>query len=287
MPFSLTLFLFLLVIIFANVMQTITGFAGTVLAMPFAIMLMGSEFSRTTLNILGLLASLGVVLLNRKSINWKEVLKISIIMLVGMVGGYLILGLVDISKQVLLIILASFVFLFTIIGCYTTFIKKEGLETKPVQDVVVDEPNPDAPKEESVFGAPKNTWYKEAFLYALLIAAGVVHGMYVCGGPLLIIYATKKLKDKDEFRSTLSMVWVVLNGVNLVRDIIAGSFVIVGGGIIETVAAMVMPVFVLFGAIAFGNILAKRMNKRVFMIITYVLMAISATSLILNAFGVI
>ena len=207
-------------------------------------------------------------------------------MLVGMVGGYLILGLVDISKQVLLIILASFVFLFTIIGCYTTFIKKEGLETKPVEDAVIDEPNPDAPKEESVFAAPKNAWYKEAFLYALLIAAGVVHGMYVCGGPLLIIYATKKLKNKDEFRSTLSMVWVVLNGVNLVRDIIAGNFVMVGGGIIETIAAMVMPVFVLFGAIAFGNILAKRMNKRVFMIITYVLMAISATSLILNACGV-
>ena len=287
MPFSLTLFLFLLVIIFANVMQTITGFAGTVLAMPFAIMLMGSEFSRTTLNILGLLASLGVVLLNRKSINWKEVLKISIIMLVGMVGGYLILGLVDISKQVLLIILASFVFLFTIIGCYTTFIKKEGLETKPVQDAVVDESNSDTPKEESVFSTPKNTWYKEALLYALLVVAGLVHGMYVCGGPLLIIYATKKLKDKDEFRSTLSMVWVVLNGVNLVRDIIAGNFVMVGGGIIETIAAMVMPVFVLFGAIAFGNILAKRMNKRVFMIITYVLMAISATSLILNACGVI
>ncbi len=285
MPFTLTLFLFLLVILFANVMQTITGFAGTVLAMPFAIMLMGSEFSRTTLNILGLLASLGVVVLNRKSINWKEVLKICIIMLVGMVGGYLILGLVDISKQVLLIILASFVFLFTIIGCYTTFIKKEGLETKKEPDVVLDANNQEI-TQETVF-ATKNPWYKEAFLYALLVVSGVVHGMYVCGGPLLIIYATKKLKDKDEFRSTLSMVWVVLNGVNLVRDIIAGSFVMVGGNIIDTIAAMVMPVFVLIGAIAFGNILAKRMNKKVFMIITYVLMAISATSLILNACGVI
>jgi hypothetical protein len=61
----------------------------------------------------------------------------------------------------------------------------------------------------------------------------------------------------------------------------------VGGNIIDTIAAMVMPVFVLIGAIAFGNILAKRMNKKVFMIITYVLMAISATSLILNACGVI
>ena len=131
MPYSIKLFLFLLVVIVANIMQTITGFAGTVLAMPFSILLIGSDLSRIILNVLGILASLGVVVLNRKSINWKEVLKICITMLVGMVGGYLILGLVDISKQVLLLILAGFVLLFTAIGCYTTFIKKEGLQEQP------------------------------------------------------------------------------------------------------------------------------------------------------------
>ena len=82
------------------------------------------------------------------------------------------------------------------------------------------------------------------------------------------------------------MVWVALNGVNLVRDIIANNFVMVGDNVIDTVAAFIMPIFVLIGAIFVGNILAKRMNKKVFMIITYVLMAISAVSLILNALGV-
>ena len=188
MPFSLRLFLFLIVIILANVMQTITGFAGTVLAMPFSIILMGSEFSRTTLNILGILASLGVVILNRRHINWKEVLKICVIMLVGMVGGYLILGYVNISKQILLLILSGFVLLFTLIGIYTTFIKKEGLEQKPVQDIVPGENYTQSVEEVSLY---KDPWYKEALLYALLVVAGVVHGMYVCGGPLLIIYATK------------------------------------------------------------------------------------------------
>ena len=277
MPFSLRLFLFLIVIILANVMQTITGFAGTVLAMPFSIILMGSEFSRTVLNILGILASLGVVILNRKHINWKEVLKICVIMLVGMVGGYLILSYVDISKQILLLILAGFVLLFTLIGIYTTFVKKNVIEEKPVQDIVPGENYTQSVEEITIY---KDPWYKEALLYALLVIAGVVHGMYVCGGPLLIIYATKKLKDRDEFRSTLSMVWVALNGVNLVRDIIANNFVMVGDNIIDTMAAFIMPIFVLIGAIFVGNILAKRMNKKVFMIITYVLMAISAISLI-------
>ena len=279
---SIRIFLFLLVILFANIMQTITGFAGTVLAMPFSIILVGSELSRIVLNILGILASLGVAVLNWKSINWKEVLKICVIMLVGMVGGYLILGYVEISKQILLFILAGFVLLFTIIGCYTTFVKKNGLETKPAQVVTEDgEALPQENQEPTLF---KDPWYKTAFYYTLLVVAGVVHGMYVCGGPLLIIYATKKLKEKDEFRSTLSTTWVILNGVNLIRDIIAGNFSVINS--MESIAALVMSLVVLIVAIALGNILAKRLNKKVFMIITYVLMAISAISLILNACGV-
>ncbi len=76
----------------------------------------------------------------------------------------------------------------------------------------------------------------------------------------------------------------MLNGVNLVRDIIAGNFAVVNS--IESIAALVMSVFMLIAAIAIGTLLAKKLNKKVFMIITYVLMAISAISLILNACGV-
>lgn len=276
MPQSIRIFLFLLVVLFANIMQTITGFAGTVLAMPFSIILIGSDLSRLILNILGLLASLGVAVINFKSINWKEVIKICVIMLVGMVAGYLILGYAQISKQILLIILAAFVLLFTVIGCYTTFIKKEK-----VQDAPVVSENGEVQQCDVTFKEPI---YKEILLYAILVVSGVVHGMYVCGGPLLIIYATKKLKGKDEFRSTLSFVWVVLNIVNLVRDIIAGNFAILNS--IESIAALVMAIFLLTAAIAIGTLLARRMDKKKFMIVTYVLMAISAISLILNACGV-
>ena len=108
--------------------------------------------------------------------------------------------------------------------------------------------------------------------------------MFVCGGPLLIIYATKKLKDRDEFRSTLSMVWIVLNTVNLVRDIIAGAFTADNVGHLMIVLAISLAV--LLGAIIIGNLVAKKLNKKAFMLITYILMVISAVSLILNACGV-
>jgi len=43
---------------------------------------------------------------------------------------------------------------------------------------------------------------------------------------------------------------------------------------------------VLIVALLVGNLVAKKLNKKVFMMITYVLMTISAVSLILNACGV-
>ena len=281
MPNSIRIFLFLIVVFLSNIMQAVTGFAGTVLAMPFSIILMGSDFSRTVLNILGLLASLGVVIINRRSINWKEVLKVCIIMLVGMVGGYLILRYVDLSREILLFILAGFVLLFTGIGCYTTFVRKNGLEEK-IQDVPPQEGEVVVQEQAVEFKEP---FIKEALFYALLVVAGVVHGMYVCGGPLLIIYATKKFKEKNEFRSTLSMIWVVLNGVNLVRDIASGSIKALATSL-ETIAAAVMSVFMLGMAVALGTLIAQRLNKNKFMIVTYVLMVVSAVSLILNALGV-
>ena len=256
--------LFFIVVLLSNIMQTITGFAGTVLAMPFSIILIGGDEARLILNILGIAASLGVVLLNFKAINWKEVLKICIVMAAGMAIGFIIIHYADVSKQILYFILAGFVILFTAIGIYTTFFKKE----KELAEGEVD----------------KYATLKEIALYAILLVAGVVHGMFVCGGPLLIIYATKKLKDRDEFRSTLSMVWIVLNTVNLVRDIIAGAFTAENVGHLMIVLAISLAVLIV--AIFAGNVVAKKLNKKAFMLITYILMVISAVSLILNACGI-
>ena len=246
--------LFFVVIFFANIIQAITGFAGTTLAMPFSIILVGGEEARVVLNILGIASSIGVVILNRKYIVWKEI-------------GFVIIHFANVPKQILYFILAGVILVFAAVGVYTTFFKKEK---EPVEG-----------EEQPV---SKYAKIKEAGLIALLVAAGVVHGMFVCGGPLLIIYATKKMTGRDEIRATLSMAWIVLNTVNLVRDIIAGAFTAENVGHLMTVLGIALATLIV--AIIVGNLIAKKMNKKVFMIFTYVLMIISAVSLILNACGV-
>ena len=259
--------LFFVVIFFANIIQAITGFAGTTLAMPFSIILVGGEEARVILNILGIVSSIGVVILNRKSIVWKEVLKICLVMGVGMAIGFVIIHFANVPKQILYFILAGVILLFAAIGVYNTFFKKEKERIEGEEEPV-----------------DKYATIREIGLILLLVAAGVVHGMFVCGGPLLIIYATKKLSGRDEFRATLSMAWIVLNTVNLVRDIIAGAFTPENVGHLMIVLAIALSTLLI--AILVGNFVAKKMNKKVFMIVTYVLMVISAISLILNACGV-
>ena len=46
--------LFLLVILLTNIIQGITGFAGTILAMPPGLMLVGYPVAKPVLNVLGL-----------------------------------------------------------------------------------------------------------------------------------------------------------------------------------------------------------------------------------------
>lgn len=242
---------FLVVVFLANVIQSITGFAGTVLAMPFSLMLVGYGVAKPVLNVLGIVVSIGVLVTNPKALNVKELLKIISIMLVGMVGGFFISGSFDMNPSLLYKLLGSIVIAFMLLGVYNTFFKKEKADAKLSR-------------------------FSDIISILVLALAGVVHGMFVCGGPLLIIYASKKLKDREEFRVTLSTVWIVLNSIIMVSDIKSGYFNA------NLLLILALSVVVLFGAIALGNFVAKRLDNKVFMIITYILMGISGASLLIK-----
>lgn len=237
--------LFFIVVFLSNVIQCITGFAGTVLAMPFSMMLVGFDTAKPILNVLGIVASIGVVLSNRKGFNKKEFFRIISIMIIGMAGGFVITRVFTINAAVLYKILGVVVILFMLLGCYNTFVKKDNDNKKT-----------------------------SPLIYLVLVAAGLVHGMFVCGGPLLVIYASDKMKDKQEFRVTVSSVWIVLNSIIMFSDIQAGYFNS------NLLVLLVISIAILFLSLWVGNMIFNRMNKTVFMVVTYILMAISGASLL-------
>ena len=48
-----------------------------------------------------------------------------------------------------------------------------------------------------------------------LLGAGVLHGLFACGGPLAVWTVGREVDDKGVFRSTLSALWLALNVVLL------------------------------------------------------------------------
>ncbi len=54
--------LFFIVILISNIVQCITGFAGTVLAMPFSILLVGYDVAKPILNIVAIAVSVIIVI---------------------------------------------------------------------------------------------------------------------------------------------------------------------------------------------------------------------------------
>ena len=79
--------LFFLILFGANLIQAITGFAGTLLAMPPSMQLLGVDEAKSVLAVLDQLSCLLIVLTGFRYINWKEFGKMAVLMVVGMFAG--------------------------------------------------------------------------------------------------------------------------------------------------------------------------------------------------------
>lgn len=239
--------LFLLVVFLSNIVQCITGFAGTVLAMPFSVLLVGMDLAKPILNLLGLAASVYIVIALRKHINYRELLFILCWSMPGMVGGFFLRNLLSGTGDVLLKILGVLVIVFALVN-FCAFLSKKERKTLPAAE-----------------GA------------ALLLLGGAVHGIFVCGGPLLVSYASVKLKETNEFRATLSFVWIILNGIMFAADLLHGAFFAPSAMWLTLISLAVLA-----GALLLGNLIAKHLKKEAFLILTYLLMLISGVSLLLK-----
>lgn len=239
--------LFLLVVFLTNIIQGITGFAGTMLAMPPSVMLVGFDTAKPILNALGLLSGIYIVTANRKSVNKKEFLKIVAVMSLGMLAGFALRSVLAGRERVMYIMLGVVVILTAVSGIYKTFLKKGGGHS-----------------------------HGKAVSAVLLIAAGVTHGLFVCGGPLLVSYMTGKVSDKQEFRTTLSACWIVLNGIILTDDIRTGLWNK------NMLLLFCISVVILFAAMFIGSLLCKKMSRGLFMKITYILLIVSGALLFIK-----
>lgn len=241
---------FYIVIFLTNVIQGITGFAGTILAMPPGLMLVGYEEAKPILNLLGILAGIYVFLTQRKHVNWKELKKVVLVMAVGIFLGFFLKHLLAGYDGILYKALGVFVILLAIQGYWKSVRKTDEVKKEAIPG-----------KKEKIRSA------------VLLVSSGVVHGMFVSGGPLLIGYLSRAIKEKASFRATISTIWIILNTIILIQDIGTEMWTQ------KLILTQLISTPFMIAGMVIGSVLVKRMSQEVFMKLTYILLFISGVLL--------
>lgn len=216
----------------AYTLNAITGFAGNIIAMPVGMQTLGIQESIASLNVAGFLACGLLAIQGFKYIDWRQLARILAVMIVFMIVGIWLDTIVslDILKKI-----------------FAIFVLIVGLKNL-------------------IF--PQRKGVPEWLLWVALALAGILQGMFVCGGAMLVIYATQKLPEKDQFRATLSMNWFILNVLYSLYSWHAGYMTAdVGVVILGCIPLMI-------AAILVGGYINKRMSQEAFLKFTYVMLTV-------------
>ncbi len=243
--------LFYITILLANIMQGITGFAGTILAMPFSLRLVGMDVAVPVLNALGLASGICVLCGAYRHVDTKILKQVLWVMIPAVLAGLYLKQRLSGSPRVLYFLLGAVTVAVALVGLYGILRQKDRVK--------------DSGRTDGPLGLTLDL--------AALLAAGLVHGMFVCGGPILIGYMTRKLPEKAAFRATISTVWIFLNGIIFLTHLFSGGF----GLTTLRVTGCALPF--LFGGMALGGFLYKRMSQHIFIMLTHILLLITGISL--------
>jgi len=236
-----------LVVLCGNVVEAVTGFGSTITAVTIGAHAFKIDTLVTTLVPLNIIISIYIVVRHRSGLNVKELLGGILPMTgVGLAAGIIIFNTADI--EILKKLYGAFVFAFSAFEV-VRILRLKQMEEAPLGRV------------------------QAAFW---LIFGGVMQGIYASGGPMVVYYASRKLKDKRTFRSTLSGLWLILNITMFISHLISGK---TDAETLKT-SAMLLPA--LLGGIVLGEWIHTRIPERVFRIVVFAILLVAGASLALG-----
>lgn len=250
---TLTMLLTGIVVFITHGLEAITGFGCTVLAMPFVSMLLGLDTAKFILAVLAWVLALYFVITAFKKIVWKQFGIIIAFVGLGMPLGMLAYSYLD------KVVLTKALSVFIIFSAGYQLWKRILLPLRA--SAASSAGNPEAPSLIATDGQvpqPTAKGLPKQFYWFLLFLGGIVHGAFATGGPLVVLYASKALPDKGNFRSTLTLLWTTLNSVLMVQFFLQGKFNAETG-----MQLGIMAPFLVAGIIA-GEIAHKRVDSDLF-----------------------
>jgi uncharacterized membrane protein YfcA len=232
-----------IIVFFTHALEAVTGFGCSVLAMPFVTALLGMRKGVMIITILAWILALYIAVSKRKMINLKQFFIICGFMTLGLPVGMYLFRSFDVFR------LKRVLAVFIIIASAWQLVQRLVLKKRKI---------PPLPR------GPGIVPY-----FAVLVAGGVVHGMFSTGGPLVVIYAARALPDKGQFRATLCLLWTALNTIIIAGYVIEGS---VSTALAGNTGALIP--FTIAGIFA-GEKIHDKVNDFVFPVIVFSMLLIT------------
>ncbi|MBE6386233.1 MAG: sulfite exporter TauE/SafE family protein [Lentisphaerae bacterium] len=232
--------------------EGIAGFGSTVMALPFIAVLIGVDKAVPVLSSLSILLSLFIVLRSRRNLDWREYGFIVLHVGLGVPVGLFMMD--TLPKEWLIALLVCFMFFVGIRGL---------LSLRSSQSPVLSE----------VPG-------KKSFLSRIvLFTGGIIQGAFSSGGPVVVMYASKALKEKSEFRAVLSSLWLTTNTVMAVKWTLSGTVWT------PQMGRMILGMLPFIAAgMTLGDCLHNKVDQRKFTVLVYTVLILAGVMLGGNLF---
>ncbi|MFO7952915.1 MAG: sulfite exporter TauE/SafE family protein [Bacillota bacterium] len=248
-PLSLSLILLMLAVWLSQTVQAATGFGGTVIAVALGANFYPLDTLVPVVVAVNIFMSIYLVWRHGKTIDWPILLKkILPFMFLGMPLGLIIflLGPVEALE-------AIFGIFVVLVGLFEFF---RTLSSHSYSNMA----NPPV---------PLKPWAASLWL----LSAGIVHGIYASGGPLVVYFASRQFSYKAVFRSTLSMLWLIVTGILFIGYSL-------GERVTAETASMtfILLPFLFLGALT-GEYIHARVNEKAFRLLVYLLLVVAGFSL--------
>lgn len=174
-----------LALVLSQFIETMLGFGGTVIGLALGLFFFPLDILLPTLVTVGLLQSAWLILRWHQHIQWRLLL-ISILPLAaaGMLIGIAARGIAN--ETVLIVLLCLFIIAVSTLELASIFHSKSirGPLPRPLS-------------------------------WLTIIGGGIFHGLFAAGGPLIVYYSGREIEEPAEFRSTLSVLWLILGAILL------------------------------------------------------------------------
>jgi len=240
--------IFTIIVFISYTIGTVTGFGSTILALTLGIHLFSIDQILPAILPLNIMLNLYILIRHpegiQKNILFKKVLPY---MSLGFIAGIMLFRLY-VNSPIIKTVFGIMIVILSLHEIRLLLSKKNSIR-KPIP-------------------GRKSSAY--------IFFAGIIHGIFAASGPFIAYTIGKMELTKNEFRSTLPVLWVILNSILVI------SYIFTGMMKHETIKLILILLPVVITGIVVGEKIHTRINEHIFKVVVFSVLVLAGLSIIIR-----